>query len=238
MNSSLESNNPNKKSRYFKKREIALWSGSVILIVLSFLIFDRSNGLTLIASLIGVASLIFCAKGNPVGQVLMIIFSILYGIISYGFAYYGEMITYLGMTLPMAVFSLISWLRNPYEKNRSEVKVNQISIKETIFMCLLTTVVTVVFYFILDYFHTANMVPSTVSVATSFAAAYLTFRRSPYFALVYGMNDLVLIVLWVLAAMEEVRYISVVVCFIAFLVNDLYGYISWKKMEKWQNSGK
>lgn len=105
-------------------------------------------------------------------------------------------------------------------------------------MCLLTTVVTVAFYFILKYFHTANMVPSTVSVATSFAAAYLTFRRSPYFALVYGMNDLVLIVLWVLAAMEEVRYISVVVCFIAFLVNDLYGYISWKKMEKWQNSGK
>jgi len=238
MNSSLESNNPNKKFPYFKKREIALWSGSVILIVLSFLIFDRSNGLTLIASLIGVTSLIFCAKGNPVGQVLMIVFSILYGIISYGFAYYGEMITYLGMTLPMAVFSLISWLRNPYEKNRSEVKVNQISIKETIFMCLLTVAVTVVFYFILEYFHTANMVPSTVSIATSFAAAYLTFRRSPYFALVYGMNDVVLIVLWVLAAIEENRYLSVVVCFIAFLVNDLYGYISWKKMEKRQDGGR
>lgn len=238
MNSSPESNNLNKKFPYFRKREIALWSGSVILIVLSFLIFDRSNYLTLIASLIGVTSLIFCAKGNPIGQVLMIVFSILYGIISYGFAYYGEMITYLGMTLPMAVFSLISWLRNPYGKNRSEVKVNRIGVKETIFMCLLTTVVTILFYFILDYFHTANMVPSTVSVATSFAAAYLTFRRSPYFALVYGMNDVVLIVLWVLAAMQEVRYISVVVCFISFLVNDLYGYISWKKMEKWQNSGK
>ncbi|MBQ7765442.1 MAG: nicotinamide mononucleotide transporter [Lachnospiraceae bacterium] len=238
MNSSPESNNPNKKSLYFKKREIALWSGSVMLIVLSFLIFDRSNGLTLIASLIGVTSLIFCAKGNPVGQVLMIVFSILYGIISYGFAYYGEMITYLGMTLPMAVFSLISWLRNPYEKNRSEVKVNQISIKETIFMCLLTAAVTVVFYFILEYFHTANMVPSTISIATSFAAAYLTFRRSPYFALVYGMNDVVLIVLWVLATMEETRYLSVVVCFIAFFVNDLYGYISWKKMEKRQDGGR
>lgn len=234
MNPTTKSQNNNKKSPYFKKREIALWSGSVILILLSFLLFDRSNYMTLIASLIGVTSLIFCAKGNPVGQVLMILFSILYGIISYGFAYYGEMITYLGMTLPMAIFSLISWLRNPYGKNRSEVKVNQISIKETIFMCLLTAVVTAVFYFILEYFDTANLVPSTISVATSFAAAYLTFRRSPYFALVYGMNDVVLIVLWVLAAAENVRYISVVVCFIAFLVNDLYGYISWKKMEKRQ----
>ncbi len=43
----------------------------------------------------------------------MIIFSLLYGIISYTFSYYGEMITYLGMTMPMAVFALISWLRNP-----------------------------------------------------------------------------------------------------------------------------
>ena len=234
MNSTTELQNNSTKHRYFKKREIALWSGSVILILLSFIIFDRSNYMTLIASLIGVTSLIFCAKGNPVGQVLMIIFSILYGIISYGFAYYGEMITYLGMTLPMAIFSLISWLRNPYEKKRSEVKVNQITIKETVFMCLLTAVVTVAFYYILDYFKTANIVPSTVSVATSFAAAYLTFRRSPYYALVYGMNDVVLIVLWILAATEETRYISVVVCFVAFWVNDLYGYISWKKMERRQ----
>ena len=134
----------------------------------------------------------------------------------------------------MAVFSLISWLRNPYEKNRSEVKVNHITIKETIFMCLITAVVTAVFYFILEYFKTANLAPSTISVATSFAAAYLTFSRIPYFALVYAMNDVVLIVLWVLAAMEDVRYVSVVVCFIAFLVNDMYGYISWKKMEKRQ----
>lgn len=33
----------------------------------------------------------------------MVLFSLLYGIISYAFAYYGEMITYLGMTMPMAV---------------------------------------------------------------------------------------------------------------------------------------
>lgn len=108
---------------YFSKSEIILWRISVILIVVSFVIFDRENLLTLAASLIGVTSLIFNAKGNPFGQFLMIIFSILYGIISFKCAYYGEMITYLGMTAPMAVFSLISWLRNPYNGNKSEVKV-------------------------------------------------------------------------------------------------------------------
>lgn len=219
---------------YFSKLEKILWTASVLLIVISFIIFDRTEYLTLTASLVGVTSLIFNAKGNPIGQVLMIIFSLLYGVISYTFSYYGEMITYLGMTMPMAVFALISWLRNPYKGNRAEVKVNSISIKEHIFMWLLTAALTVAFYFILGHFNTANMLPSTLSVTTSFVAVYLTFRRSPYFALAYASNDVVLIVLWVLASITEIRYISVVVCFIAFLVNDLYGFVSWQKMKKRQ----
>jgi len=223
-----------KLTGYFSKTEIMLWSLSTALIVVSFCIFDRENYLTLSASLIGVTSLIFNAKGNPFGQVLMVIFSLLYGVISLSFAYYGEMITYLGMTMPMAVFALVSWLRNPYNGNRSEVKVNNISKKENLLMWLAAAVVTVVFYFILDAFGTANIIPSTLSVTTSFVAVYLTFRRSPYFAVAYASNDVILIILWISASFEDIRYISVVVCFAAFLVNDLYGFVNWKKMEKRQ----
>lgn len=222
--------------KYFSKTEIILWCGSVILILSSFCVFDKENFLTLAASLIGVTSLIFNAKGNPFGQLLMVVFSILYGIISFSFAYYGEMITYLGMTGPMALFALISWLRNPYKGNKSEVAVNRISGKETVFMLLLTAAVTVLFYFILDFFGTANMLPSTISVTTSFIAVYLTFRRSPYFALAYAANDIVLIVLWVMAAMTDISYLSVIICFVVFLVNDIYGFLSWLKMEKRQKS--
>lgn len=216
---------------YFSRIEIALWSFSVLLIIVSFVAFDRANYMTMLASLIGVTSLIYNAKGNPFGQVLMIIFSLLYGIISYTFAYYGEMITYLGMTMPMAVFALISWLRNPYNGNKSEVKVNSIGKAEQALMWILTFGVTVLFYFILNYYGTANMIPSTLSVTTSFIAVYLTFRRSPYFALAYASNDIVLIVLWILASMHDIRYISVIVCFAAFLANDIYGFVSWQKMK-------
>lgn len=215
---------------YFSLKEKVLWCSSVFFIVLSFLLFDRTYYLTLVASLIGVTSLIFNAKGNPFGQLLMVIFSLLYGIISYSFAYYGEMITYLGMTMPMAAFALIAWLRNPFQGNRSEVEVNKLSKKEIYFMWFLTAIVTIVFYFILDYFNTANMIPSTLSVTTTFVAVYLTFRRSPYFAIAYASNDIILIVLWTLASFSDIRYISVVVCFIAFLFNDVYGFMSWKRM--------
>ena len=219
---------------YFTKGELVLWGASVTLILAAFLIFDRVNYMTLAASLIGVTSLIFSAKGNPIGQGLMIVFSLLYGMISYRFAYYGEMVTYLGMTGPMALFALIAWLRNPYKGNKAEVAVNRLRAAEWVLVLILSGLVTVGFYFILDYFGTANMLPSTLSVTTSFIAVYLTFRRSPYFALAYAANDLVLIVLWILAAMEDVSYLSVMICFVLFLVNDVYGYISWRKMEQRQ----
>lgn len=222
------------KLGYFSKLELALWASSVVLIVGSFCAFDKENYLTLAASLVGVTSLILNAKGNPFGQFLMVIFSLLYGMISFTFAYYGEMLTYLGMTMPMAVFALISWFKNPYQGNRAEVKVNSISKMEMALMWVLAAVTTAGFYFILTHFHTANIVPSTISVTTSFLAAYLTFRRSHYYALAYAANDIVLIVLWVLASLCDRKYLSVVVCFAAFFANDIYGYLSWQKMKKRQ----
>ena len=220
--------------RYFTPGERLLWGASVGAILLSFFLLDGKGWLTLVASLIGVTSIIINAKGNPVGQALMVTFSLLYGYISYACAYYGEMITYLGMTGPMAALAFISWVRHPFQGNRAQVQVNRISRREHVLALLLTAAVTAGFFFILRALHTANLAVSTVSVATSFWAVYLTFRRSPLFSLGYAANDVVLIVLWIMAAVQDSSYLSVVVCFAAFLANDLYGFISWRRMEKKQ----
>lgn len=220
--------------KYFSAVEYTIWITSVLLILIFFAIFSRESYLSLAASLIGVTSLIFNAKGNPFGQILMILFSILYGFISYSFSYYGEMITYLGMTAPMALFALISWLRNPYKGNKAQVKINRIKIKEWIFMIILTCIVTVLFYFILSYFKTANLFFSTLSITTSFIAAYLTLRRSAFFAAAYAANDIILIILWSLASITDKSYVSVIICFAVFLINDIYGFINWLKMSRKQ----
>jgi nicotinamide mononucleotide transporter PnuC len=224
--------------KYFTKFEIILWSTSIILIVVPFVLLKQNDYLTLLASIIGASFLILNAKGNPFGQVLTILFSMLYGVISYGFSYYGEMITYLCMSMPMAFIALVSWLKNPYKGKKSQVKVNSISKKEIMVLVFVTIVVSIVFYFILKYFNTENLIPSTFSVTTSFFAAYLTFRRSPYFALAYALNDVVLIILWILASLTDSSYISVVICFIVFLVNDSYSFINWKRMERNQKLNK
>ena len=223
-----------KKKRYFTKGELWLWCCSVVAITVSFVLFDRHGFVTLAASLIGVTSLIFNAKGNPLGPLLIIVFSGLYGYISYGFAYYGEMITYLGMSAPIAAVALVAWLKNPYKGNKAQVTVGSLGKKETAVMSVLAVIVTAAFYFILSALNTANIVPSTVSVTTSFLAVYLTYKRSEYYALAYAANDAVLIVLWSLASIHNPSYISVVVCFAVFMVNDIYGFLNWKRMKKLQ----
>ncbi|MBQ6796928.1 MAG: nicotinamide mononucleotide transporter [Clostridia bacterium] len=216
------------------KFERILWGVSVAAVALSFLAGNSGDYLTLIASLIGVTALIFVARGDVIGQVLTIIFSVFYGIISYHFSYYGEMLTYLGMTAPIAAISVITWLKNPYDKAKSEVKVAKMSRSGAAVMFILSAAVTFIFYFILRHFGNANLIPSTISVTTSFLASYLMMMRIPYYALAYAANDVVLIILWILATLSSLSYLPMVVCFLMFFINDLYGFFNWRKMMKRQ----
>lgn len=216
--------------------EWILWSVSVAVITLCSLVFGKTDMLNLVASLIGVSALIFVSKGDVLGQILTVVFSIFYGIISFKFHYYGEMITYVGMTAPMAVMSIVSWLKNPFDKNKNEVKVAPLTLKNAVLGIALSAVVTLLFYFILKYFNTANLIFSTISVTTSFLACWLTFCRSSFYALAYALNDIVLIILWTFATIEDFSYFAMVLCFLMFLVNDLYGFYNWRKMSKRQNS--
>lgn len=221
-------NNPIKM---LSKREWIIWMGSLIIVFASNIITTDFDLLTLVAALIGVTSLIFAAKGNVWAQVLMVIFSILYGIISFRFHYWGEMITYLGMTMPMSVWSTITWLKNSSEENESEVQIQILNKKHIIGLIISGIFVTGVFYYILKLLNTPNIIFSTISIITSFLATSLTMLRSSYYAIGYAANDIVLIILWVLASIENPAYIPVVVNFSIFFINDMYGFVSWKKRE-------
>ena len=218
----------------FSKFEISLWCASVLAVTLSFVLTDDKNYLTLISSLVGVTALIFVAKGLAFGHLLCLIFAIVYGIVSLKLRYYSEVITYLGMSAPAALFSLISWVRNPY-KNSDVVSVSSLTKKKFILSLAFTAALTFAFYFILKAINTSELIVSTVSIATSCLASVFSYLRSPYYALAYAANDLALIVLWAIALLTSMAYLPMVVCFLAFLANDTYGFFNWRTIRKNQN---
>lgn len=225
--------NPFKKLTRF---EWTLWIFSLLVIFISSLFSGPEGLLSGIASLIGVTALIFIAKGMVLGQITIIIFAVFYGIVSFAFKYYGEVITYLGMSAPMALLALISWIKNPFGET-GEVKVRErLTFKQILVGVCGALFVTLLFYFILKELGNASLIVSTFSVTTSFFASYLVFLRSPYYALAYTVNDIVLIVLWIVAAAKDLSCIPMIFCFIMFFINDLYGFYNWKRMQKRQSS--
>lgn len=219
--------NPFKKLNKF---EVGLWLTSMGVIFVSTLFSGTDGLLSSLASLIGVTALIFVAKGMVTGQVLTVVFAVFYGIISFSFRYYGEVITYLCMTAPMAVFSVISWLRHPY-KGSDRVEVARLTKGIIAGMILSAAAVTAAFYFILRGLGNEALMVSTISITTSWLASYLTFFRSPFYALAYAANDIVLIILWIIAAAGDISCLSMVFCFLMFLANDIYGFVNWKRMQ-------
>ncbi len=212
--------------------EITLYLGSILLIVVSFLLTKEKDLLSLFSSILGVTSLILLAKGNYLGHFVSIIFSIIYIIISYTFHYYGEMFIYLFLMIPLGVINIITWKAN--QSSSREVKIGKLTEKDYFIIPFSTIMIGTIFYFILKLFKTANLIISTISVMTSFSASFLSLKRSPYYALLFILNDVVLIIMWILASIENIMYLPNVICFLIFLINDIYALINWKSLEKKQ----
>lgn len=223
--------------RFLTRFEWGLLSLSLVVVTATFFLGGGDNILSLVASLVGVVALIFVAKGDVTGQLLTILFSLLYAVVSWEQQYYGEMITYLCMSAPAAAMSVVSWLKNPYAKDRCEVRMVRLKARDWVLTVGLCAVVTLVFYWILKLLGNAALPTSTLSVSTSFFAAFLLWRRSPYYALAYAANDVVLIVLWCIAAVNDPSAWAMVACFSMFLCNDLYGFYNWLRVRKRQDRG-
>ena len=225
---------PRNPFKNLTKFEWALWICSLAAVIISFFAARNTDYATLAVSLIGVTSLIFAAKGDAFGLMVMVLFSCVYAFVSFGFGYYGEMIIYLCMQLPVCITSLVSWLNHPAKQGGGEAKVGRLPPVYGLIMCIAAAAVTCAFYFILHAFNTANLIVSTLSVGTSFIALYLMVFRVPAYAAAFMLNDIILIILWSFACAKSLNYVPMVVCFSVFFINDLYSFISWTRRKKRQ----
>lgn len=228
--------NPLKK---LTKAEWALWICSLVAVsaaaAVSFSLFpDSADWLTLAASLAGVTSLVFLAKADVWGQILSIAFNITYALAAFNNRFYGETILYFCLHLPTAVCTLIVWIRNRFRKEDTVIKIEKTSPLKTLTVCILGAGVTAGAYFLLKHLNTDSLALSAVSVYTSFVAISLMVLRSPYYALVYAANDIVLIVLWTISAIAAPANAVMVVCFVAYLANDLYALYNWRRIRRSQ----
>lgn len=207
---------------------------SIIVVTISFIIPSEKDVTSFISSLFGVVSLIFLAKGNVFGQFLCLIFSGLYAVVAFTNKLYGEVIIFACITLPICLGQIISWIRHPF-KDGNEVEVSKTSWKTLLICTAIAVSISVCVYFLLNAFNTELLILSTLSFAFSLLGSTLGFFRSSYFCVAFVFNDVVVITMWALKAYENISLLPTVFCFVMFLLNDIYGVINWKRMEKKQS---
>ena len=219
---------------YFTIFEWCLWGIGIVAITASFFIFSAGDILSYLSSVFGLTSLILMAKGNFVGLIIGVVFTLTYAMFSYTQAYYGEMLIYLCVYLPLKIISIFNWTKNKFGKNVMQVKVGTFRRTECIVCSLLIFALTVPFYFLLKYLNTDNLIISTISLIPSLAATYCMLRRIEYFSLCYVLNDIVMVIVWSIKLSDGFDALPSVIAFSFFILNDLYSFINWKRLKKKQ----
>ena len=212
----------------WNKFEITLLVLSVILI-LGLGIYLKCGFLTTIVPFIGFFSALNQAKGHVVGQIVGVLLAILYSIMSYNNKYYGEVIIYLIVILPLYLSGIYTWLKNK-DKKSEKVKQNTLSQKEWYSLLGINIVLFIGLYFLLKFFNTNNLLVSTISMNINLTATYLLVRRSRYSFLFYLINAFILLILWGLPVLNgNILLLPMVFDALLLLINNIYGLHSWSK---------
>ena len=215
--------------------EKVLLFGSIIIVSLVG-IFFKSDLLTTSCSIVGIITALLLAKGKNLGQVFGLLITILYSIVSFKNKYYGEVLIYALLMLPMYVIGIITWINHKNEKTNS-VEINSIKKKEWIIVSFIFALVFVGIYYLLKAFNTNELIVSTISVLASLFAVYLQIRRSKYSFSFYIVNDIILMFLWGIPVVRGSYILFPMLLNPTInLINDIYGFYNWKKTEKIQNN--
>lgn len=217
----------------WNKLEKILLFGSIILVSLVAISF-KSDILSAFCSVLCIITALLIAKGKNLGQILGIVITILYSIVSFRNKFYGEVIIYIFMMLPMYVIGIVSWVRHQNNKTNT-VDINKISNKEWTLVSIISIIVFIGLYFLLKSFNTNELIVSTISVVASLFAIYLQIRRSRFSFYFYIINDLILLVLWGIPVITgNLLILPMVFNPVINLINDSYGVYNWKRLENKQ----
>ena len=210
----------------------------ILLLVISIIsvgvtgILCNSSILTQLCSITGILCAITQAKGKVISQFIGLVIVVLYSILSFQNKFYGEVIIYIFILLPLFISGIISWIKN-LNKKTNTVNENTLHKKEWIILTIVSIVLFVILYYLLKYFNTNQLLVSTLSLVTSLFATYLVARRSKYGFLFYIGNDIILFILWGGQIIKgNFSLIPILVNTIINFINDSYAWKSWNKREK------
>jgi len=217
--------------KYFKDwtlfEKLWLFIFTAVNIYLFFAWDDTWIGLT--ASLSGMLCVVLTAKGKMSSFYWGLVNILAYSYVAYKSAYYGDVGLNMLYFLPMTFVGIYYWGKN---LNKDTVKVRSMTMKQWIYWGIISTISIIVLGMGLEKVGgTLPFVDSTTTVFSIVAQVLLNKRYTEqwfYWILV----DIWSIVMWFHIFLRDGNNVSMLVMWTAFLVNAIYGYYNWTKLEE------
>jgi nicotinamide mononucleotide transporter len=218
---------------FFEKTWITIFT--VINIYLFFAWKDSVIGL--ITSLSGMLCVILVAKGKIFNYYPGIINVVLYAYLSYSQSFYGEVGLNLLYFLPMQFIGLYLWKKHQSEQTESsDVHVNTLSKRALLAWTGVILFSTIVLGFILDRMGGAQPFVDSITTILQIVAQIFMIKRLVEQWITCIFVNIFSIILWFTAFMSTGNDVTILIMWIAYLVNSLYGYINWRKIYKTQEA--
>lgn len=224
-----------------------------------FFIFGTDSFLGLIASLSGILCVVLVAKGKISNYFFGLVQVLIYGYISMQFSLYGEaMLNFLFYT-PLQFIGFYLWYRNAKNNSKEgttaltettagsspsssfKITVKKLSWKGLLGLTLVSGLAIWAYALLLQALSGASVGLDSATTVLSIVAQFLMLARYAEQWLLWIIVNILSIALWGLTltgsqATGEDPAWNVLIMWVAFLFNSIYGYINWLKISKKQEA--
>jgi len=221
---------------YFKDwtvfEKVWLLTFTIINIYLFFAWQDTVIGL--ITSLTGMLCVVLVAKGKVSNYWFGIINVTLYAYIAWGQKYYGEVMLNALYFLPMQFIGWWMWSKNTLKDKKDDVKAEFLTNKGRILWTIISIIGVYVYGLILKKMGGNLPFVDSISTVLSVLAMILMAKRYMEQWILWIIVDIVSIIMWFKVFVTGGEDVSMLVMWLSYTVNAIYGLINWIKLHKSQ----
>ena len=204
----------------------AAWLLIFIAAQIGIYIYNPDSILGMVSGISGIICNVFVSKGKISNYFFGLIFAYTYFYISLGANFLGEMNTTLYVYIPAQFIGYFLWKANMQkEQNSDAVIAKALTVNGWIGLIAFLVIGTLLFVEILNYYGGSSTGLDGLSTIIVVAAQALMVLRYREQWLLWILLNIISIALW---AENTAMYVM----YSAYLLNSLYGYYNWSKLQK------
>ncbi|MDD3397137.1 MAG: nicotinamide riboside transporter PnuC [Clostridia bacterium] len=208
------------------------WMFFAIAIMLSISIYLQDTFMGIASSLTGIICVILTAQGKKSCFIYGIINSVLYGIIAYQALYYGDAMLNIFYYTPIQILGWFVWKKNE-DRNSGVVVSKRMNRKQLAVLFIVTLSLTIVYGYILFLINGRLPYIDAITTILSIIAFFISIKCYLEQWILWIIVDMISVAMWIYYfIISDGQLVAILIMWLVFLANAIYGYISWLKRNK------